>query len=596
MTKKFEENLATSSADSVAKDLFCEMDWGNSEFLESVQPAAINLSELFSSGKTSNAESPYSWMIGGKVSPDAIDSGDRWRVNLNVQSQVAEVADEVVKAVQDYSLNSTCVSEAYLVLAASYSVRKLVGKSDFVQWQGTVDRLFDISKAIESNSEISMEAYQWLAIELPLVVSCQFPEWDGRQFWALEAIRKMGLSISELLDHDGWPTTRCLPSFGVLAASWVRCQLIVDAMKDKSVLTHDTGLDVVSQLEWMVRQVIRMMRFDRKLVFSGHDSSVASKAFLRCLLKLSSDRDDKLLLKQGRGKAEKTSGESGSANALGIDASNVSEWSESALMRSDWSRNSPRLAVNFSNGKIFSELSRKSGLISGETTPEILADGKPLSSSAAFEISCTQSDEAIEYLELEKKLDGGGLLTRQFLLSNVDRFLLIADAVVIPAEAELGYRCSFPFAKEIEGLRESETTEMYLLKKGKIQSLVLPLALPEWKVARTKHSFEIVGDAIKLTQNCHGSGLYAPLFFDLDPKRSCKKRTWRSLTVAENLNRIRSDDGAAFRVHLNKQQWFFYRSLATKGNRTFFGENFTGEFLFSQFSKNGSVERLMEIE
>ncbi|MDC0265641.1 hypothetical protein OAK32_01010 [Mariniblastus sp.] len=249
MTKKFEENLATSSADSVPNDLFCEMDWGNSEFLESVQPAAINLSELFSCGKAPNAESPYSWMIDGKVSPAAIDSGDRWRVNLNVQSQVAEVADEVVKAVQDYSLNSTCVSEAYLVLAASYSVRKLVGKSDFVQWQGTVERLFDISKAVESNSEISMEAYQWLAIELPLVVSCQFPEWDGRQIWALEAIRKMSLSISELLDHDGWPTTRCLPSFGVIAASWVRCQLIVDAMKDKSVLTQDTGLDVVSQLE-----------------------------------------------------------------------------------------------------------------------------------------------------------------------------------------------------------------------------------------------------------------------------------------------------------------------------------------------------------
>ena len=126
---------------------------------------------------------------------------------------------------------------------------------------------------------------------------------------------------------------------------------------------------------------------------------------------------------------------------------------------------------------------------------------------------------------------------------------------------------------------------MYLMRKGKIQSLVLPLGLPEWKVARTNHAFGIDDGGIKLTQNCHGKGIYAPLFFDLDPKRSCKKRTWRLLTVAEDLNRARSDQGAAFRVQLDKQQWFFYRSLASKGNRTFFGENFAGEFVFKQFSK-----------
>jgi hypothetical protein len=101
---------------------------------------------------------------------------------------------------------------------------------------------------------------------------------------------------------------------------------------------------------------------------------------------------------------------------------------------------------------------------------------------------------------------------------------------------------------------------------------------------------------MQLTQKCKGRGLYAPLFFDLDPKRSCKKRTWRLLTVAEDLNCLSGDQGAAFRVHLDKQQWFFYRSLASKGNRTFFGENFNGEFVFSRFAKNGSVEQLVEIE
>ena len=596
MAKKFEEKLESRPTEGVSVDSLRDLDWECSEFSGSGGGRSVSLVRLLGCFDSSSSESPCSWLLNNKTKTVAIDAGDRWHVNLKSQFKVAQVASEVFRAIEEYSVNSECVSEAYLVLAASHSVRSLVERSDFAQWQSSLNRLFDISKGIEGNAKISMEAYQWLAIELPLVVCCQFPEWDGCQAWAQEAIQKMSLSISELLDHDGWPTTRCLPSFGPLAASWVRCQLMVGAMKDCSILTPDTGLDVVSQLEWMVRQVLRMIRFDGRLVFSSNHSSVASEDFLRCLLKLSSDQDDRVLLTHALGKSKKKSEQAVSAKALGVDASNVSEWSESALMRSNWNRNSPRLALDFSNGKIFSELSRKRGLICGETTPEILVDGEPLISRGSFEISCTQSDEMIEYLELEKKLGDGGKLTRQYLLSRVDRFILVADAVVLPEKADLSYSCSLPFAEEIEGLRESETTEVYLLRKGRIRSLVLPLALPEWKVARTKHSFEITEDAIELTQNCVGSGLYAPLFFDLDPKRSCKKRTWRLLTVAENLNRVGGDQGAAFRVHLDKQQWFFYRSLASKGNRTFFGENFTGEFLFSQFSKNGSVKRLMEIE
>jgi hypothetical protein len=596
MTKKLKKKVKTVAAENHSESLFRKIDWESSEFSTFVHQESVNLAGVFGCGKESSRESPCAWVLGGNQSPEVVQAGDRWHACLNSKSQVEQVAEEIFSAVQDCSLGSDCASQAYLVLAASHSVRKLAGECDFADWQNTLDRIFDLSKAAESKPELSMEVYQWLAVELPLVVAYQLPEWEGCQVWAQDACRKMSLSISELLDHDGWPTTRCLPSFETLAASWVRCQLVVEAMKAKSILTQDTGLDVVSQLEWMVRQIIRMLRFDRKLVFSTNKSLVASDRFLKCLLKLSSDRDDKALLKHTLGKAKKNIKEGKAANALRIEASNVSEWSESALMRSNWNRDSPRLAINFSNGKMISELSRKSCLVSGETSPEITVDGQAMKSSEAFEISCTQSDDEIQYLELEKKLDGGGLLTRQFLLSRVDHFLLIADAIVFASEAELSYSCRFPFAGGIEGLRETETTEMYLLRKGRIQSLVLPLALPEWKIARSRHSFKIVDGGMQLTQKCKGRGLYAPLFFDLDPKRSCKKRTWRLLTVAEDLNCLSGDQGAAFRVHLDKQQWFFYRSLASKGNRTFFGENFNGEFVFSRFAKNGSVEQLVEIE
>jgi hypothetical protein len=202
----------------------------------------------------------------------------------------------------------------------------------------------------------------------------------------------------------------------------------------------------------------------------------------------------------------------------------------------------------------------------------------------------------VEYLELEKDLGKGVTLTRQYLLSRTEEFLMIADVVVPESAARIDYRGIWPLARGIGVMHETETREVYLTRSKKIQSLVLPLALPEWKVGSTDDKLDFQSGSLCLTQSTDGRGLYAPLFFDLSPKRSKKKRTWRQLTVAEDLKIVHRDEACAFRVQLNKQQWIFYRRISTFGNRTYMGENINSEFVFSRFSKDGSIQRLIEVE
>ena len=151
-------------------------------------------------------------------------------------------------------------------------------------------------------------------------------------------------------------------------------------------------------------------------------------------------------------------------------------------------------------------------------------------------------------------------------------------------------------------LSESETREVYLQTTGssgqrqKIKALALPLALPEWKAERFPGQLVAEADALVLEQRFEGEALYAPLLFDLNPGRSKKKRTWRKLTVAQDRQAVADDQAVAFRFQLDKRQWFFYRALASMGNRTFMGENVNSEFAFNRLRKSGKVTSLFEIE
>ena len=534
--------------------------------------------------KSEFGRSPVNWLCPGTVNSETSKKIDRWHASILKQEKRKRTAKEVIGEVQQLDTVVTDVDDALIVLAAAHSIRSIAGRCDFHQWQSLVAQLLEISRAAESNVGLAPPIYQQLAVEVPMVIAYLLPEIEDYRQLATRSCQKMATTVSTMLDHDGWPHARYLAEFGQVVASWARCGVVINDLDIKQ------AYEAASQLEWVVRQIFRMLRPDKSLVFSSVNSGPANKAFLNCLFELSSDTQDKTLLKIVTDESSHRS----VPVSTEVETSNLSEWSESAILQSRWAANSPKLAVDFSKDKCWIEISRNVPLIRGDCRPEISINGGELSSAEPFEVACVESDDDVVYLELEKKLGKGVTLTRQILLSRTEEFLLVADLVNAEESARIDYRCQWPLAESIEGMHESQTREVYLTKR-KIHSLVLPLALPEWKSARTDDSLSFQDDTMTLTQSIDGNGLYAPLFFDLNPKRSKKKRTWRQVTVAESLEIVPRDVACAFRVQLDQHQWIFYRTVSSFGNRTFMGENVNNEFVFLRFENDGTVETMIEI-
>ena len=536
--------------------------------------------------------SPLAWAVPHSVlNGDTLPTIKRWYRSIGAQRKLKSTAREVMTATGTLTLGAggqlrTDAESALLAIAAAQAMGAIAAKSDQGQWHQTLDHLLDMSVSPRSDWELSPWGYQLVSVELPMTLAFMLPEIETMEQTGQEAAIRMNNSLSAMLDLDGWPFADHLPVLAPLAASWTRCL----KMARKAGFPSDPAVN--EQVQLLVPQIFRLMRNDGSLMLSNHQDSPIEGEFENQLLSLmKGKRRDRKFAQVCRQKKPKT------ADVLAIDLpeSSLSEWASSGVYQSQWRRRSPKLAIDYSNQQCRIEVGRDLPLLGGQTMPEIRLGGQLLEPVSDFEAVCDEQNDDLDFLELEIELSRGVQLQRQFILSRNDDFLIVADAVLATEVGGLDYRCKWPLAPGVSGMQETETRELYLTA-GKIQSLVLPLALPEWKVARHNGQLDFDDDGLELRQNSSGRALYAPLVFDLSPKRSKRPRTWRPLTVAEQLKIVPSDVASAFRIQLDKQQWILYRSLGEKGNRTFMGENFNGELFLGSFDTNGQVKPLLQIE
>jgi len=512
--------------------------------------------------------------------------------NANLESFAPEVSDSVEES--DLAL----VTALSALLVAS-RLRDVALRGNDQQFERITRSLMTLQRSVVNQPE-SVLVYQWLAIELPMTVA--------NQLYALKPFRKEGKAASKrfvevarnLLDSDGWPSSECLRPFGPLAASWTRSIRLAEACKFK------LGSSFYAQIEWVAEQFVRLHGPGRRLLFASDLDAKSKKSFVQFVMDLDTDgRAHKLAKASGLlpdTKMRKTK----STKPLG-EPTCISEWAGSAILKSSWSPKSPQVAIDFSSPHCLVEIAAKQRLVSGRLAIEIRLDGAPVElPREGFEVVCDMVDKDVNYLELELHTED---LTvhRQLLLSKKDNFLFFADSIANNGSGEVDYRLNIPLAKEINVIRENGTRELYLNRKGTgIQSLVLPLSLPEWTAERCRGLLSSERDeyrdvdvlnlerTVQLPEG--GGALYCPVFFDLDPLRSRLKRTWRSLTVAENLGIVSPEIAAAYRVQVNEEQWIFYRALREIGNRTFMGQNFSGDFFAAKFAGDGRVKELVEVQ
>ncbi|MCC9608200.1 hypothetical protein LOC68_01180 [Blastopirellula sp. JC732] len=586
-----EESVAESKKWAVCASKFrrrCKLDdwksWG--EYLTE-RKLPTPLQELVSGKK----ESPLAWAYLPDESIDArtfdwIESLSKVARGKSVKCDWQATADEWLSIAGKRAAERNLAIE---MIAWGHALPKLTGKLSESTWWSLLSFLYQTAQdALAANFEDHVPE-QFLAGELPLTLAYQFPEIQACAELAKPAAAVISDGIDNLLDGQGMPSVENLPSLRGLLACWTRSLVLGKELKEAKF--HK---DAISQYSWAVRQAIRVTRGDGSQVLSSGIGSRYAKHLFQTALLLADDAEDLQIAEFAL--PGKTTKENVSEWSLD-ESSYESEWAQLAILRTDWSQRSPRLAIDYSGDDVKIELESEGEILAaGLWKPRISLDGQELACKDEWQQVGWLADEDGDYLELEVDLTGGHRLQRAFFLAREDQFLIIADAVMLKDQSgDIAYELPLPLAGAVETTVADETCEMEL-KKGKGWSRVLPLALPEWRIDTSRGRFEREEGQPILQIRSQAKNLYAPLLFDLKRGRRMKHYTWRQLTVAENLEIQSRETAVGYRFQLNDQNWMLYRSFTEKANRTVMGVNLTSECVIARYDGEDGINRMLEIE
>ncbi|MEY3205335.1 MAG: hypothetical protein RLZZ21_1666 [Planctomycetota bacterium] len=277
-----------------------------------------------------------------------------------------------------------------------------------------------------------------------------------------------------------------------------------------------------------------------------------------------------------------------------------------AVIRTGWGRKAIRILVEYRDTVPRLEIAVDDRLlVDGAWEWAVSAGGRPLDVEGAWSVSCWETDRKATFLELTAPLGGGLQFERQVVVLPADRIVLLADAVTIRTQPDghsngaapadpLEYEGGIALAASLETEPAAETREVIVFDTAK-RCMVLPLALPEWRVAGYGGLTPQPDGRLVLTQRGHRR-LSAPLWLDLDPARVGGPLTWRQLTVADTRQNLPPHQAVGFRVQAGLEQWLVYRALDVARNRTLLGCNVSCEFLLGRLKRSGEVARTLEIQ
>jgi hypothetical protein len=492
------------------------------------------------------------------------------------------------------------LAAALQLLALAYSLPKLAKHASPERWWQLAARLNDLATEAQQHrvdwpaDPADVVRQQLLAGELPLVLSYLFPEIRALRELQTAARSALSEGLLELTDGQGLPHGRLLPVVGPLFACWTRARWLGARLKKRA-----WSRKAEVQYEWLVRNALRLADRDGRFLLT-HEQTTApawSKSLFTTAIALSGDECDcaaaaiavspKIVPKKLRYKV----------NDL-PKASINSDWSGIAVLASGWSQSDVRLAVCYTDDPVRIELSaRGERLLNGVWAAETTCDGETVQATGEWERLCWETGKRYSYLELSICLSHGLRLDRQLLLGTEDHVLYLTDLLVSTdgTARRLHHSLKLPVEAHITWQPEFETRDGTLVG-SKARAAVMPLALQEWRSDQRGGSLAVDDGHLTLTQESNSRALCCPLFIDLDKKRAGKERTWRQLTVAEWMEVLPHDAAVSYRAQSGNDQWLFYRSLGPAGNRTFLGQNISGEFSAGRFHKSGKYKEWIEVE
>ncbi len=464
-------------------------------------------------------------------------------------------------------------------------------------WWELVDALWQVARSAadwradaELPAELSL-AQQLLAAELPLTLAYSLPE--IRPVYKLRTAARDALSegLLELLNGDGLMRGSYLGHLRPLLACWTRCRAIGASFKKNC-----WSKKAEEQFQCLTTHALSLSSAAGTPMLAQSNSKDWTPDFLQNVLRFGGNTADFTAARKIFGK-KLTRTLTGKQGRRVPETSNHCEWAGLATMRTEWQRDAPTLAIDFSTPTLRLEVwTGTQRLISGAWSWKTSIDGKQLEPIGSWEETCWFSDADVDYLELSIDLTGGARLERQILLARNEMFLLLADYILGTTEGEILHRYRLPMDSAVEFLAEKETREGLLMAKQPV-ARILPLALPEWRADPRVGELSVNKDQLQLRQQRQGRNLASPMLIDLKKSRATKPCTWRQLTIAQSLEIQPLDVAVGYRAQCGKQQWLIYRSLDKPANRTLLGQNLSLECLVAKFlAPSGEIDELLEVE
>lgn len=284
-----------------------------------------------------------------------------------------------------------------------------------------------------------------------------------------------------------------------------------------------------------------------------------------------------------------------------------SEAARIGAMLTEWDVRRGRVYVDYSADTFQLEIEYGRGVaVLGCWDVKVEVDGGEQSPAEPWALTCEYTDDDVHYLEFEQHWTGEVKVQRQLLVLREDRCVLLADAVIRSADrpsARIACWSRVPIDTALTVRSQAETNELWLEDAaGRRRGLALSLQTHEWRIGRSAVGLEVDPEnrllllATSQPPSDNGGGVYLPLWFDFQPRRFERPRTYRRLTVGDALRVVDADEAVAHRIQMGSEQWLVYRSLRGERNRTYLGKHLIADFQCGRFHPgDGSIEDLVTI-
>jgi hypothetical protein len=132
-------------------------------------------------------------------------------------------------------------------------------------------------------------------------------------------------------------------------------------------------------------------------------------------------------------------------------------------------------------------------------------------------------------------------------------------------------------------------------RRGAAQAV--PIALPCRPYPTDRGSFGAQDGEILVRQSPIGRRCWLPLLVSWDADRHRKTLDWRVLTVTERSRPVPADRAFAARVSWGRDETYvIYRSLGPPARRTFLGHQTAARFLVADFTEDGDLKPILNVE